>query len=180
MVLCLDGSSAFEVWDWQEMTAEPGPDLIVLTKADLGDVTRFLESLPPTAKVERLDEFAVQLRVDGRRSGDAPRRLELLRLSGRNGHGLASFRNRLAICLQAKFSAEESSLVASTATRCRASLEQAREAISRALDLVRVDQGHELIAADIREALDELGQVVGAVYTDEILDRIFSRFCIGK
>ena len=38
----------------------------------------------------------------------------------------------------------------------------------------------ELAAAEIRVALEELGKVVGAVYTDDILDRIFSRFCIGK
>ena len=41
-------------------------------------------------------------------------------------------------------------------------------------------QGEELIAAEIRLALDELGLILGAVYTDDILDRIFSRFCIGK
>ncbi len=40
--------------------------------------------------------------------------------------------------------------------------------------------GEELIAAEIRLALDELGHILGAVYTDDILDRIFSRFCIGK
>lgn len=40
--------------------------------------------------------------------------------------------------------------------------------------------GEELIAAEIRAALDELGLVVGAVFTDDLLDRIFSRFCIGK
>ncbi len=44
-----------------------------------------------------------------------------------------------------------------------------------------VDQmGEELVAAEVRIALGELGKVVGAVYTDDILDRIFSRFCIGK
>ena len=40
--------------------------------------------------------------------------------------------------------------------------------------------GEELVAAELRRALSELGKVVGAVYTDDILDRIFSRFCIGK
>ena len=38
----------------------------------------------------------------------------------------------------------------------------------------------ELLAAEVRATLDHLGQIVGAVYTDDILDRIFSRFCIGK
>ena len=38
----------------------------------------------------------------------------------------------------------------------------------------------ELVAAEIRNSLDHLGEVVGAVYTDDVLDRVFSRFCIGK
>ena len=40
--------------------------------------------------------------------------------------------------------------------------------------------GEELVAFDLRLAVDELGKVVGAVVTDDILDRIFRRFCIGK
>ena len=38
----------------------------------------------------------------------------------------------------------------------------------------------ELLALELRSALDQLGEMVGAVYTDDLLDRIFSRFCIGK
>ena len=38
----------------------------------------------------------------------------------------------------------------------------------------------ELLALELRGALDQLGEMVGAVYTDDLLDRIFSRFCIGK
>jgi len=38
----------------------------------------------------------------------------------------------------------------------------------------------ELLALEIRLALDELGAIVGAIYTNDLLDRIFSRFCIGK
>ena len=37
-----------------------------------------------------------------------------------------------------------------------------------------------LAAVEIREALDGLGAVMGTVYTDDILDRVFSKFCIGK
>ena len=38
----------------------------------------------------------------------------------------------------------------------------------------------ELLALALRSALDPLGEMVGAVYTTDLLDRIFSRFCIGK
>ena len=40
--------------------------------------------------------------------------------------------------------------------------------------------GEELVALELRGALEHLGQVVGAVYTDDILERVFHRFCIGK
>ena len=40
--------------------------------------------------------------------------------------------------------------------------------------------GDELVAAEIRGAIDELGKVVGAVYTDDLLDRIFSSVLYGE
>jgi tRNA modification GTPase len=59
-------------------------------------------------------------------------------------------------------------------------LHDANAAITRAEEAVAAKAGEELVAAELRLALDELGRVVGAVYTDDVLDRIFSRFCIGK
>ena len=46
--------------------------------------------------------------------------------------------------------------------------------------LLASGEGEELIAAELRTALAELGKVVGEVYTDEVLDLVFSRFCVGK
>ena len=70
--------------------------------------------------------------------------------------------------------------MASTSSRCADSLRQARQAIGRALPLVDQRGVDELLAAEVRMALLELGRVVGTVYTDDVLDRIFSKFCIGK
>jgi tRNA modification GTPase len=64
--------------------------------------------------------------------------------------------------------------------RCAESLERACEAISRAAQANDAAAGDELVAAEVRLALEELGKTVGAVYTEDLLDRIFSRFCIGK
>ena len=52
--------------------------------------------------------------------------------------------------------------------------------MQRAIERRHADGGDELVAAEFRSALAELGKVVGAVYTDDLLDRIFSTFCIGK
>ena len=71
-------------------------------------------------------------------------------------------------------------MVAGTAVRCRDSLRRAALSLRRARRVAAANHGDELLAAELRAALEELGKVVGAVFTDDILDRIFSRFCIGK
>ena len=71
-------------------------------------------------------------------------------------------------------------MVAATATRCQESLRQAADCLQRASQLANTGGPEELVAADLRNALDALGMVVGAVYTEDVLDQIFSRFCIGK
>ena len=43
-----------------------------------------------------------------------------------------------------------------------------------------INNQHLLITVIATQLLEEIGKVVGAVYSDDILDRIFSRFCIGK
>jgi tRNA modification GTPase len=70
--------------------------------------------------------------------------------------------------------------VGSTAIRVRESLELADAALERAVALAEAERDEDLLALELREALQELGRITGAVYTDDILDRIFSRFCIGK
>ena len=45
---------------------------------------------------------------------------------------------------------------------------------------IRKKLSPEFLSADIREAIDALGEIVGETYTDDILNVIFSRFCIGK
>jgi len=73
-----------------------------------------------------------------------------------------------------------SRLLGTTGARCRDSLRGALEALQRAIELAESGFGDELLSIEIRVALEELGKVSGAVYTDDILDRIFSKFCIGK
>jgi tRNA modification GTPase len=90
--------------------------------------------------------------------------------------------DRLLEAIVSRLSDESSAseIIGSTAARCGESLRHALAAIERARELVEFGAGDELISVELREVLHHLGRIVGEVYTDDILDRIFSRFCIGK
>lgn len=114
---------------------------------------------------------------------DATRQTNLIsraiETSSVTGEGIELLRTRLRdAVLTAQVTGGEA--VAGTAARCHESLRLSAECLDRAEELVRLGGGEELVAAEIRVALEELGKVVGTVYTEEVLDRIFSRFCIGK
>jgi tRNA modification GTPase len=65
--------------------------------------------------------------------------------------------------------------------------ERQRDLLQRALDALRRFRAEtregvtaDLLAVDLADALDALGEITGAVTSAEILDRMFSRFCVGK
>jgi tRNA modification GTPase len=99
--------------------------------------------------------------------------------SSRTGAGLTDLRRAILDRLTS-LPGREILAVTNTATRCRESLRLTARSLQDARDLVTQGQGEELVAAEVRLALEELGKIVGTVYTDDLLDRIFGRFCIGK
>jgi len=115
------------------------------------------------------------LQPDDKHDGPAP---ELLRISAVTGFGLPALRQKVAELLSQQRGGRQ--FIGSTAARCRDSLLRAVESLDRALDTAQRQLGDELISVELRDALDSLGEVIGASCTDDILDRVFSRFCIGK
>ncbi len=67
-----------------------------------------------------------------------------------------------------------------TMIRCYQGVQRSRESVSRALSLSREGEGEELVALELRVAMDDLSSVIGEVHNEDILGQIFSRFCIGK
>ncbi len=65
-------------------------------------------------------------------------------------------------------------------TRHRELVAAGAEAVGRACESLGMEMPHEIVALDVREALDALGGIVGHVTPDDILNRIFSEFCVGK
>jgi len=65
-------------------------------------------------------------------------------------------------------------------SRHQDALRRAREATIRTIDALRGDLTLELVALDLRIAVNAVGEVVGKTTTEDLLDSIFSQFCIGK
>jgi len=59
-------------------------------------------------------------------------------------------------------------------------LAKSSEALQKVLDGIDTELTSDMVALDIRNALYQLGLITGEVTNDEVLDSIFTRFCIGK
>ena len=100
-------------------------------------------------------------------------------VSAKTGLGVERVKSALrAQLVSGGFEAAEGVTV--TNVRHRDALRRAGESLDQALESVECGMAGELISIDVRAAADALGEITGAITTDEILGRIFSEFCIGK
>lgn len=103
----------------------------------------------------------------------------VVRTSALNSWGIEELRR---IILEKAWSAEVPSEeeVIITSVRHRDALMHAEEALDGAIQALREALSPELTAVEVREALDAIGLITGETTDEEILDTIFSEFCIGK
>lgn len=98
-------------------------------------------------------------------------------ISAREGTNLDELRRRLVEFLGAEGADNEALLAA---VRHRNLAEKARLNVTAARDLTRAGGKSELTALELREAAAALGEIIGETTPDQVLDVIFSRFCVGK
>jgi tRNA modification GTPase len=96
-------------------------------------------------------------------------------VSALTGQGMAELKRRLD---ELAFGSEAGTATLALNARHLKAIAEARGALARATDAIA--RGPELLALDLRDALDALGRVLGSVTPDDLLGRIFSAFCIGK
>jgi tRNA modification GTPase len=93
---------------------------------------------------------------------------------------LDSLRSLIANRLEESQQHQWSDAMHQTAIRCREGIQSAGAAVKQAMGAVENDLGEEIIALEIRAAMDQLSSIIGEIHTEDILGEIFSRFCIGK
>ncbi|GAA5523251.1 tRNA modification GTPase MnmE [Fodinibius salicampi] len=74
----------------------------------------------------------------------------------------------------------DSSSLLVTSSRHRDALQKAQENVRSAIQALEQGMTGDFLAIDLRAALKDLGTITGEITTEDILDSIFSRFCIGK
>lgn len=139
----------------QQTIASDIPTVIVLNKEDLDRGLSF-------GDMQIIEQF--EHVVHASLGGNPPRGLsELVQLLERHAISLTSSEGVLL-----------------SRTRHYEQVQKSARAIEQALEALAMGAEHELLAMDIRDGLDALGAIVGKVSTDDILNRIFGEFCVGK
>src|SRR5690554_2371746 len=98
-------------------------------------------------------------------------------LSAREGEGIELLRDHLKSCMGYQQSGEGTF---SARRRHLQALHQASHSLANGYQQLMHSQAGELLAEDLRQAQQKLGEITGEFSADDLLGRIFSSFCIGK
>jgi tRNA modification GTPase len=99
-------------------------------------------------------------------------------VSARERLGLDRLCEEIVACAPAPSPVRDGVLI--TRARHHAALTRAKDYVDAALENVARSGDLELIAADLQAATAELDELVGASSSEDVLDRIFRQFCVGK
>lgn len=101
-------------------------------------------------------------------------------LSAKRGEGFATLRDEMVRRLRKSAERPDGQAVVIESARQREELKRASDALDRAINLAREELPLDIVAVELGEALHALGSLTGEVASADILEQIFSRFCVGK
>lgn len=156
VIAVLDGSEPLTDDDRDLLANLPsGRSLIVVNKIDL----------PQLLRKEELSK--------------APREVQVVEASATQRTGLDDLEETIVeLALGGAVLRTDGVMV--TNVRHRDALVRAERSMGRAIAAMDDELSEEFIASDLRSALDAVGEIVGETLTEDIIDRIFATFCLGK
>jgi tRNA modification GTPase len=138
-------------------------------------------------------EFATKKRIVIRNKMDLPRQLEfkseirnpkseivpVVDLCSKTGAGLEQLKDVIkSLVWSGSVTAEMAQVTINS--RHQDALKRASGSLRLALDALRGDASLEFVALDLRQGIAAVGEIVGKTTTEDLLDAVFSQFCIGK
>lgn len=151
-------SEDYDIWKSEIAANERarGAAILVINKTDVADA----ENATPPADV--VDSFS-----------------DVVRISAATGDNLVELERALARCITGDVVNTESESWAVNQRQAEA-LHVALDSLDRLRDTIDADMPLDFWTIDLREAAFALGTVTGEDVTEDVLDTIFERFCIGK
>ncbi len=156
IILVLDASQELTEEDREIIEhIEDKRAIVLLNKTDL----------PEKIKREELEELLIDKKI--------------IRISILEGKGLEEIEEEIvSMVYGGVVKAKDTSFV--TNVRHKNSLEKALKSIEEGIDAVNQNLPYDLIEVDIKDCYDALGEITGDTVDDDIVNRIFANFCLGK
>ncbi len=151
-------------------------------------ILHVLDASEPLTKEDEtfLAEFAEKKRILVLNKTDLPRKLAVPTISTPlvdvccvSGNGIEQLKDAIKSLVWSGAVTNEMAQVTIN-SRHQDALRRARESVQLALDALRADASLEFVALDLRIGANAVGEVVGKTTTEDLLDSIFSTFCLGK
>ena len=143
-----------------------------MRQADVLVLVREAGDARETISFPRTSDLRVISKID--LCGNSPQEKDSIHLSAITGAGMVELRNALD---RIAFGSDLAGASLGLTSRHRQAFDETMTALARAKSVLAFP---ELLAAEMRLALDNLGQILGIVSPDDIIGKIFSKFCIGK
>jgi tRNA modification GTPase len=132
------------------------------------------------ARAELRQIIPVWNKIDTRGADPANRPSGFVALSAKDGDGLDVLSRRIIDTVLNGVGTVEAGEPIIDSLRQKRLLERARQGIQDYRRGLREDQPLDVLAVDLKEVLDALGEITGEVTSQDILNQIFSQFCVGK
>lgn len=104
---------------------------------------------------------------------------EYVKISCKNSYGILELKTLLSTVVSNDLDTS-SNLVVITNIRHKNALENSLKSLKMAENSIKNNMSGDFVAADLRDAVNHLGEIIGLTTPDDILNNIFSKFCIGK
>ncbi|MBF0457134.1 MAG: tRNA uridine-5-carboxymethylaminomethyl(34) synthesis GTPase MnmE [Nitrospirae bacterium] len=163
VIAVFDGSTAFSPEDEAILMATAGKDIIIAVN-----------------KADKTMAYSNDFIIDKYRQVNNHDTVKIVSISALTGSGLDTLKETLYSHVMGSSTVEAHEGVVVTNLRHKTALDRTSAALRNAGKSLSADSPYEITALDLRNALNALGQITGTITTGDILDRIFSDFCIGK
>ena len=156
ILFLLDGSQPLEEEDLQIMELlQNRKSLVLINKRDLGEVLS-------------AEEISAKLPQS-----------QVIEASLLQGQGITEIEDAVEeLVYGGELTQKESLMVANV--RHIELLQKARQSLSDALQMAQMREALDFVEVDVKSAYEQLGEIIGETVSDDIINEVFSRFCLGK